>query len=324
MRMGVIDVGSNTVHLLVVDAFWGAHPIPASKYKVDLRLFDYMNAKGVISEDGAARLLGFVRECLDVADEYGVETLMGFATSAIREAPNGDEILDRIHTETGVELVVLSGSDESRLTFLAARRWHGWSAGRIFMVDIGGGSLELASGIDEDPDVALSLPLGAGRITREHLPGDPPKPAQLKVVRKMIRTEIARVMRDLNKVGSPDLYVGTSKTIRSLARLTGAAPSGEGIYTRRTLSRTGLKEVLPQLAAMPQEKRAALPGVSNTRSRQVLAGAMVVEAVMDLAGIDEMVVCPWALREGVILQQLDLIPAPKAFVLSRDPDTADA
>lgn len=310
MRMGVIDVGSNTVHLLVVDAFWGAHPTPASKHKVDLRLFDYMNAEGVISDEGASRLLGFVRECLEVADDYGVESLMGFATSAIRESPNGDEILERVRVETGVELKVLAGADESRLTFLAARRWHGWSAGRILLVDIGGGSLELASGIDEDPDVALSLPLGAGRVTRDHLPGDPPKPAQIKKVRKMVRTEIARVVRDLNKVGEPDLYVGTSKTIRSLARLTGAAPSAEGIYTRRVLTRDALKEMLPQLAAMPQAKRADLPGVSLTRSRQVLGGAMVIEAVMDLVGIEELVVCPWALREGVILQELDLIPAP--------------
>lgn len=310
MRMGVIDVGSNTVHLLVVDAFWGAHPIPASKHKVDLRLFDYMDEKGAISDEGSARLLGFVRECLDVAEDYGVEALMGFATSAIRESRNGDDILERIRKETGVELKVLPGADESRLTFLAARRWFGWSAGRLLLVDIGGGSLELASGLDEDPDVALSLPLGAGRITREHLAGDPPKPAQVKKVRKMIRAEIAKVMRDLNKVGVPDLYVGTSKTIRSLARLTGAAPSGEGIYTRRTLARDDLKEVLPQLAAMPQAKRAELPGVSATRSLQVLGGAMVIEAVMDLAGIEELVVCPWALREGVILQQLDLIPAP--------------
>ncbi|GAB48554.1 Ppx/GppA phosphatase family protein [Mobilicoccus pelagius] len=310
MRMGVIDVGSNTVHLLVVDAFWGAHPIPASKHKVDLRLFDHMDADGIISDEGAERLLGFVRECLEVADDYGVESLMGFATSAIRESPNGDAILERVRVETGVELKVLSGADESRLTFLAARRWHGWSAGRILLVDIGGGSLELASGIDEDPDVALSLPLGAGRITRDHLPGDPPKPAQIKKVRKMVRTEIARVVRDLNKVGEPDLYVGTSKTIRSLARLTGAAPSTEGIYTRRVLRRDALKEMLPQLAAMPQGKRAELPGVSVTRSRQVLGGAMVIEAAMDLLGIEELVVCPWALREGVILQELDLIPAP--------------
>ncbi len=306
--MGVIDVGSNTIHLLAVDAHWGAHPIPASSHKIDLRLSEHTEDNGEISKKGANTLISFVRECQDCADEWGIEELIGFATSAIREAPNGDDVLARVRQETGVDLEVLPGRDESRLTFLAARRWFGWSAGRLLLVDIGGGSLELASGIDEDPDVALSLPLGAGRMTREHLPGDPPKKDVIKAVRKQVRADIAKHMRELNKVGPPDLYVGTSKTIRSLARLCGAAPSGEGIYVRRVLRRDDVKELVPRLAGLTAEQRAALPGVSANRSRQVLAGALVVEAVMDLVDTDMLVVCPWALREGVILQRLDLIP----------------
>lgn len=308
MRIGVIDVGSNTVHLLAVDAYWGAHPIPASSHKIDLRLSEHTQDNGDISAKGERTLVRFVKECLQVADELGVETLMGFATSAIREAPNGDAVLAAVRAETGVDLQVLPGEDESRLTFLAARRWFGWSAGRLFLVDIGGGSLELASGMDEDPDVALSLPLGAGRVTREMLPADPPKPAQVREVRKRVRADVARVMREINKVGAPDRYVGTSKTIRSLARLTGAAPSAEGPYVTRTLARADLKELVPRIATLSAHKRAELPGVSTNRAHQLLAGAIVVEAVMDLVGIDELTVCPWALREGVILQRLDLIP----------------
>lgn len=310
VRIGVIDVGSNTVHLLAVDAYWGAHPIPASKYKIDLRLSEHTEADGSISADGSKNLVRFVAECLEQADELGIETLMGFATSAIREAPNGDAVLAAVRQETGVDLQVLPGEDESRLTFLAARRWFGWSAGRLLLVDIGGGSLELASGMDEDPDVALSLPLGAGRLTREMLSGDPPKPAQVKTVRKHVRAEIARVMRDITKVGPPDLHVGTSKTIRSLARLCGAAPSVEGQYVRRALAREDLKELVPKIAPLTASKRGTMPGVSSTRAHQILAGAIVIEAVMDLVGIDQLVVCPWALREGIILQHLDLIPAP--------------
>ncbi len=310
MRMGVIDVGSNTVHLLAVDAHWGAHPIPASSHKIDLRLSEHSEDNGEISKKGANTLIEFVQECQHCADEWGIEELMGFATSAIREAPNGDEVLARVKEETGVTLEVLPGRDESRLTFLAARRWFGWSAGRLLLVDIGGGSLELASGIDEDPDVALSLPLGAGRVTRERLPGDPPKKDVIKTVRKQVRADIAKHMRELNKVGHPDRYVGTSKTIRSLARLCGAAPSGEGIYVRRVLQRDDVRDLVPKLAELTAAERAALPGVSLNRSRQVLAGALVIEAVMDLVGIETLVVCPWALREGVILQRLDQFPVP--------------
>ena len=98
---------------------------------------------------------------------------MAFVTSAIREAPNGDDVLARVRAETGVDLQLLSGEDEARLTFLAARRWFGWSSGTLLVVDIGGGSLELAAGMDEDPDAAISLPLGAGRLTAT-CSGDPP------------------------------------------------------------------------------------------------------------------------------------------------------
>lgn len=310
MRLGVIDVGSNTVHLLVVDAYWGAQPMPASSHKIDLRLSEHTTADGGISAAGADRLVAFVCECVQLADDLGIEQLMGFVTSAIREAPNGDAVLARVRTECGVDLRVLSGEAESRLTFLAARRWFGWSAGRLLLVDIGGGSLELASGLDEDPDVALSLPLGAGRITRERLAGDPPAPDDIRAVRKYVRVQVAGVIRDLSRVGSPDLFVGTSKTIRSLARLAGAAPSGEGPYVRRRLSRSDLKEIVTRLSGLDAKARAALPGVSVNRSRQVLAGAIVVDAVMDLVGIDTLEVCPWALREGIILQHLDMLPEP--------------
>lgn len=308
MRLGVIDVGSNTVHLLVVDAHWGAQPMPASSHKIDLRLSEHTTADGDISDHGARRLEEFVSECVELADELGIEQLMGFATSAIREAPNGDAVLARVRKRTGVTLQVLPGESESRLTFLAARRWFGWSAGRLLLVDIGGGSLELASGLDEDPDVAVSLPLGAGRLTRERLLDDPPGAGDLKTVRKYVRAQIAGTVRQLSRVGEPDLCVGTSKTIRSLARLAGAA--AEGPFVRRVLPRADLKEIVPKLAALDAKGRAALPGVSVNRSRQVLAGALVIEAAMDLLGIEELVVCPWALREGIILQHLDLIPPP--------------
>jgi exopolyphosphatase/guanosine-5'-triphosphate,3'-diphosphate pyrophosphatase len=167
MRLGVLDVGSNTVHLLVVDAHPGARPLPATSHKVELQLAQHLLPDGRIAAEGAQALVEFVASCLDVADDQGVEELLAFATSAIRDAPNGEAVLGRVRSETGVDLQVLEGSDEASLTFLAVRRWFGWSAGRLLVLDIGGGSLEVASGLDELPDVAVSLPLGAGRLTRD-------------------------------------------------------------------------------------------------------------------------------------------------------------
>lgn len=304
VRLGVLDVGSNTVHLLVVDAHPGAPPVAAHSHKTELRLAELLDKTGRIKEAGAGRLVRFVHEALEHAEDKGVEELLAFATSAIREAPNGDDVLARVQRETGVGLLVLSGEDEARLTFLAVRRWYGWSAGRLLVLDIGGGSLEVATGEEEEPTACYSVPLGAGRLTRDLLPGDPPKPAAVKALRKHVRATFAHELSQLVRVGAADQAVGTSKTFRSLARITGAAPSGEGPYVRRVLRHDALLEWLPRLAEMSAAQRSELPGVSAGRARQLLAGALVADAALDLLGVPELLICPWALREGVILRRL--------------------
>ncbi|MDI5962844.1 Ppx/GppA phosphatase family protein [Streptomyces sp. SL13] len=305
MRLGVLDVGSNTVHLLVMDAHPGARPLPAYSHKADLRLAELLDERGAITDDGVEALVGHIADALVVAEDKGAEEVLPFATSAIREAVNGEQVLARVAERTGTALTVLSGEEEARLTFLAARRWLGWSAGRLLVLDIGGGSLEAALGLDEDPAAAVSLPLGAGRLTAAALPGDPPRAEDIRALRKRVRAEIARTVADFSRQGTPDRVVGTSKTFRQLARIAGAARSAEGLYVQRTLSRRALTTWVPRLAAMPVAERAALPGVSEGRARQLLAGALVAEAAMDLFGVDDLEICPWALREGVILRRLD-------------------
>ncbi|GAA3160675.1 MULTISPECIES: Ppx/GppA phosphatase family protein [Streptomyces] len=310
MRLGVLDVGSNTVHLLVVDAHPGARPLPAYSYKAELRLAELLDADGAISDAGVERLVATVRKAGEVAEDKGVEDVLPFATSAVRDAVNGEQVLRRVAEETGVALRVLSGEDEARLTFLATRRWFGWSAGRLLLLDIGGGSLEIAYGLDEEPDAATSLPLGAGRLTSGALPGDPPGTDDVRALRRRVRADIARVVSDFTRYGDPDHVVGTSKTFRQLARITGAARPSDGLYVQRELERKKVEEWVPKLAGMTAQQRAALPGVSEGRSRQLLAGALVAEAAMDLFGVESLEICPWALREGVILRRLDHLPTP--------------
>lgn len=305
MRLGVLDVGSNTVHLLVVDAHNGAAPLPARSHKSELRLAEHIVGGERIGEAGVDALVSFVRSAQEVAEDLGVTETIAFATSAIREASNGEEVLAEVRARTGIDLVVLSGADEARLTFLAVRRWYGWSSGRLLVLDIGGGSLEVAVGTDEVPDVAVSLPLGAGRLTRAMLQHDPPRPDEVKAMRKHARATIAEVTGRLARAGEPRHVVATSKTFRSLARITGAAPSSEGPFVRRVLERDDLRAWVPKLAAMTARERADLPGVSSGRAPQLLAGAVVAEAAMDLLGVESLEVAPWALREGIILERLD-------------------
>ncbi|MDP9862079.1 MULTISPECIES: Ppx/GppA phosphatase family protein [Streptosporangium] len=308
MRLGVLDIGSNTVHLLVMDAHRGARPLPAYSHKEELRLAEHMEEGHRLSERGAARLREFVEKAVRLAEDKGVEDLMAFATSAVREAVNGEEVLEGIKAGSGADIEVLSGQDEARLTFLAVRRWFGWSSGRLLVLDIGGGSLEIASGIDEQPDVAVSLPLGAGRLTRDWFTADPPPADEARALRRHVRAEIARTVGEVARYGRADHAVATSKTFRQLARIAGAAPSQEGSDVRRVLRHADLTEWADRLAKMDVRERAELPGVSDGRAPQLPAGAIVADATMDLFGVGELEVCPWALREGVILRRLDAMP----------------
>ncbi len=301
----MLDLGSNTVHLLLVDAHHGAAPVPASKLKMPLRISEHLTDDGCIDDAAVQQLIAFIIRGQELAEDLGATEIMAFATSAIRGARNGEQVLDQVRRDTGLDVAVLSGEDEARMTFLAVRRWFGWSSGRILALDIGGGSLELASGTDEEPDAAVSLPLGAGRLTRDLLVGDPPTPESVRELRRHARASIAEVVGRIRRVGEPRMAVASSKTFKQLARICGAAAASEGIHTPRVLTAVDLRDVVPRLAAMSTQERAALPGVSEGRSAQMVAGAIVAEAAMDLFEIEELVVCPWALREGIILQRLD-------------------
>ena len=305
MRLGVLDVGSNTVHLLVVDAHRGGHPIPTFSEKSELRLAELLRPDGALSRRGEDRLIEAICAARESAEHYGTEDLVAFATSAVRDATNSESVLARVRAETGVALAVLTGPDEARMTFLAVRRWLGWSAGRLLVLDIGGGSLEIAGGIDEEPDVALSLPLGAGRLTRERLSGDPPRGKEVAALRQHVRTALAPLGPVLAEFGAPDRAVATSKTFRSLARLGGAAPYSKGPRVRRTLSAEQLADILPRIAKLTAAQRGTLDGVSPSRAHQLLAWAVVAEAAMAVFDVAAVEICPWALREGVILQRLD-------------------
>jgi exopolyphosphatase/guanosine-5'-triphosphate,3'-diphosphate pyrophosphatase len=301
VRLGVLDVGSNTVHLQVVDASPGARPNPNINHKEDLRLAEYLSADGFISAEGARLLREAIKRALAAAKSAEIDELLPFATSALREAVNGAEIISRINADFEIDLQVLSGEDEARITFLAARRWYGWSSGRLLMVDIGGGSLELAVGVNEVPDVALSLPLGASRLTKDHLQGDPFTKKSIRNLRDHIERDIAEILPTIVQHQDSDRSIATSKTLRTLARICGDWVDGNG----KKLRIDSLRKITPRLAEMSQEDRAELPGVSNTRAKQITAGAFVAEAVMRNLDIDELEICPWALREGIVLKWLD-------------------
>ncbi|MER7115133.1 Ppx/GppA phosphatase family protein [Saccharomonospora azurea] len=305
MRLGVLDVGSNTVHLLVVDAHRGAHPTPMHSEKTVLRLVERIDASGELDKKAADELVLAVADARDAAGRLGCEEVMSFATSAIRDAVNAAEVLQRVADETGIELRVVSGEQEAALTFLAVRRWFGWSAGRLLVLDVGGGSLEIAMGVDEEPELAVSLPLGAGRITRTRFANDPPTRSEVISTMAWLDDRLADLADQVGSAGVPDRVVATSKTFRTLARLTGAAPSSAGPRVSRVLTHAGLRQLIAFISRMSSDDLAQLEGVSPSRAHQLVAGALVAESTMRALSLESLEICPWALREGVILQRLD-------------------
>jgi exopolyphosphatase/guanosine-5'-triphosphate,3'-diphosphate pyrophosphatase len=304
MRLGVLDIGSNTGHLLVVDAHRGAAPMPAYSHKAPLRLAEHLDSSGAVGGPGIDALTAFVADALQVAEDKGCEDMLGFATSAVRDAGNSEAVLEHVHERTGVVIDVLTGEDEARLTFLAVRRWFGWSSHRLQVFDIGGGSLEIATGADERPDVAQSLPLGAARLASTYF-SSPLGEGDLKRIRKSIRADIAKDAGQVLRTGRTNRAAATSKTFRSLARICGAAPSTDGPLVPRSLALADLRAWIPKLVGMGQDELADLPGVSPSRTHQIVPGALVAEACMDIFDLGELEICPWALREGVILERLD-------------------
>jgi len=305
MRLGVLDVGSNTVHLQVVDTSPGARPNPTFNYKEELRLTQYINEDNLVSDEGIEKLRSSIKRAIEQSASVQTQELLPFATSALREASNGEKIISSINKDFHIDLQVLTGEEEAKLTFLAARRWFGWSSGRLLVIDIGGGSLEMAAGVDESPEIATSLPLGAARLTKDFLKGNPYTDKSLRALRDHIENKLEQILPSLVNHQETDRAIATSKTLRTLARLSGDWFDGTG----KNITVEAIRKISAKLSEMDENTRAKLPGVSENRASQIVAGSLVAESVMRNLDIKELEICPWALREGVVLKWMDWMEA---------------
>ncbi|WP_442875068.1 Ppx/GppA family phosphatase [Actinoplanes sp. NBC_00393] len=304
VRMGVLDIGSNAAQLLVIDSCAGSPPLPVYREKRLTRVAPAIRADGAITAAGVRRLVAAVCATVRSAREHQVDELFAYATAAVRDATNRDQIVAALRAEAGLEIGFLTGEDEGRLSYFAAHRWYGWSAGPLLLLDIGGGSMEIVQGRDEDPAVSLCLPLGARRLTHSHLPDHPADGKDVKRLRRHVRDVLTPAVRRLDWEQRPQKVVATSKTFKQLARFAGEAG---------TLRRRELRSWIPRLARMTPAQRAELPGVARSRARQLLAGAIIAETTMAALGVERLEVCPWGLREGVLLRRISPPPGGHAL-----------
>jgi exopolyphosphatase/guanosine-5'-triphosphate,3'-diphosphate pyrophosphatase len=308
MRMSVVDVGSNTVRLVVADAEGGV-PLPVHTAKWRLRLSQSVPPGGEVPDEAVRQLCDAVTAAARTAEKWGASTPLAFATAVVRSAPNCRDVLRTVRARTGVLICTLPGEVEAELTFLGARRWMGWRSGPLALLDIGGGSLEVAFGRGRLPDFVASLPLGANRLTHEFFQGqDPPSADSIKALRRKVRHQLRDVSARIRWEG-PRTAVATSRTFQQLSRLCGSAPGRHGPFVERELRCADLGLAVTRLASLPAAERAALPGISAPRATQSLAGALVGHTTMKLAGLKAVTICPWAIREGVLLRHIEDGPA---------------
>jgi exopolyphosphatase/guanosine-5'-triphosphate,3'-diphosphate pyrophosphatase len=314
LRLAVLDVGSNTVHLVVVDGQPDGTFVPVARERETLRLAEAAFPAMLLPEEAVERLTATVTRMRARTDALRADALVGFATSAIREARNGIEALGRVREATGVAVTVLPGVEEARLTYVAARRWTAFSARRLLVVDIGGGSLEVAAGEADRPDIAESLPLGATRLSRRFVRSDPVDPEELVTLRVHALALLGPLAERI-RTHPYDVVCATSKTFRNLGQLATALPeaptpphtfgfAGIDGHTAPVLTREALDVVAGYLATTTARQRSRLAGLDELRARNVVAGSQVAALVMQAFGLNQLVLAPWALREGVILTEL--------------------
>ncbi|ROP41609.1 Ppx/GppA phosphatase family protein [Saccharothrix texasensis] len=300
-QVGVLDVGCFSAHLVVVS---GSPLHPVVSHKTRLRLDRALDRDNRLRPEGVEQVVTAVHAAHRIAERAGISALVPFATSVIRDASNAEQVISEVARRTGTRLRVLPGQEEARLAYRAARHWFGWRAGPLLVLDVGGGTVELAAGDDVEPSFTRSLPFGARTLTRR-LALDRATPRDHRGLAKEQVLVHDRVVAALEGTSVGEhRAVGCSKVFQQLARLAGARPQHEGPFVPRALRLADLRGWIPRLSRMPVPRRARLPGISRHRAEQSLAGALVAEALMVATGYDEVEICPWSTREGLLLALL--------------------
>jgi exopolyphosphatase / guanosine-5'-triphosphate,3'-diphosphate pyrophosphatase len=297
-RAAVLDVGCFSAHLVVVGPEPRTLRRPLLSHKVRLRLDRAMDPAGRIDATGIDLIVDAVNQIRERLDQVRLSTFVPYATSCVRDAVNVEEVVATVARHTGVVLRLLSGEHEARLSYLAARHWLD-SDHPLAVLDVGGGTIEMAVGDSAQPVFAHSLPLGARTLTRAGLNSLDRVPEMRVELRQRI---IDSVPDDVLAAFTDSTGIGCSTVFRQLAKLGGA-------HTRRTgpprLRLTDLRTWIPRLAELPPRRRAELPGISRHRARQSLAGAVVAEALMTATNHDVIRICPWSSKEGLLINLLD-------------------
>src|SRR5713226_6776992 len=334
MKLAAIDIGSNSIHLVIVRAVKGQHPEIIDREKEMVRLGAGTLREHRLSKETIERAVTTLRRFKKMAEHNGGSPIITTATSAVRESRNSFEFIERIRKEVGLDVQVLRGVEQARLIAMAVSQVTDFNKRRSLIIDIGGGSTEFIITGGGEPELLLSLRVGADRLTEKFITTDPISNEERDRLIASIRSDFTRAASEIKNVGF-DFVIGTSGTVLNMVDAVvqaGDAHSSERLSDYESFSETvGLDQIERlnrKLAHMTFRERRRVPGIEKGRGDIIVAGGLLLQCILSELGATELTSCDWSLREGVILNFLrrrsEAHGAPgieRAVVAPRDEDT---
>ncbi len=318
MRVASIDIGSNSIKLLVAETAANGTLLPLRREKSMVRLGHETLLKGHLSSEAIVKAIRTLSVFKTLAQNLGAEQIIAVATASVREADNAQAFIREVESRTGIRIEVLSGLEEARLIGIAASRGVGTNGSStrgksLLNIDVGGGSTELSLMRGTKALMLESMKIGAVRLSEQFLTSDPPRPKELLAMQREIEGALERPMREMKGM-KWDVATGTSGTILSIgaAFQSLAYPDNESIADGRSsgqlpsvvMTRNALAEFNQHLASLSLAERKKIRGISEQRAEIIVAGGQIIEQIMRSFKIARITTCDWGLREGVLLDRL--------------------
>lgn len=310
MKIAIIDIGTNSVHMVIVQVSKNFSVEILDRAKEHAQLGDTSFQEGVLSDEAVERGLSAIRKFKKLADIQGAQKIKAVATSAVREALNGGDFIERIRAETGIKVQVITGEEEARLIYLAVKHSIPFLKKPFVIVDIGGGSVEIVIANERGMLESWSLKLGTLRLRGDFLPKDPAKDPPGKKQLQKLNKHIAKTLSPIiTKIRSykVETLIGTSGTLMNLVSMAHFLKSDRSIemMNHYRIEASYLKEIHEMIFKMNRRERLKIRGMEPSRADLVLPGSAVVNHILKQADLMEVMLCDEAIREGVIYDYLE-------------------
>jgi exopolyphosphatase / guanosine-5'-triphosphate,3'-diphosphate pyrophosphatase len=310
MKLAAIDIGSNSIHLVIVRAVQGQHLEIIDREKEMVRLGSGTLRQHMLSKETIDRAITTLGRFKKMAEANRAERIIATATSAVRESHNAEEFIEQVRKDVGLDVHLLPGVEEARLIALAVSEVTDFNNRRALIIDIGGGSTEFIITGGAEPELLLSVRVGAVRLTEKFISTDPISDEERERLIANIRADLTRVAREVKDVGF-DFVIGTSGTVLNMvsaivqaeaANIVAGATDFEPFSETVTLEQ--IRRMNRRIMRMPLRDRSRVPGLETARADIIIGGGILLETILSELDVTEIISCDWSLREGVILDYL--------------------